>query len=141
MDKLELKIKENNAGQAVEVEIYVNGKHLIDLLKEFELPYALSEWHPDIAGSYMGLTPGELHQELSDPGNIMTILGCLACGMAECWPIRVKVVNNGDNVEWKEFKQPYREKWDYSSFSTFKFNKKEYMNEMNKISDYVQNFT
>ncbi len=46
-------------GKDAEVHIIINGRDLIEILREIELPFATGEGHPSIAGAYAGL-PKEL---------------------------------------------------------------------------------
>lgn len=58
MDQLKLKIRqldwEDRYADEV-VHIYINDQNLLDLIREYELPFAEKEGHPDIAGGYGGL--------------------------------------------------------------------------------------
>jgi hypothetical protein len=135
------------AGQVTETLIYVNGRNLIDILREVEMPFALKEGHPDIAGGYMGLPPNEvflpskhlLGEPAFDlykyPGEKVEVLQCV-CGVPGCWPFLVRITDEGDRVVWSDFEQPHRsgvagrKKWDYQNLQPFVFDKAQYMAEL-----------
>jgi hypothetical protein len=108
------------AGIVDAVAIFVNGRNLVDIFREVELPFATREGKPDLAGSYVGLPPEEVFlpspRLLGDPttyydhdsaeGKIV-VLGCV-CGEPGCWPFRVKIARREDVVIWDGFEQPHR---------------------------------
>lgn len=145
MDILEFKIeeKESDGEKIPAVNIFINDKSLIEMLKEYELPFATKEGHPDIAGGYAGMTPDDfLYWYLSAdwPGDgIHSILTCSGCGEVGCWPMMVSVTDKGDSIIWEKFHQPHRGPeskasfWDFSNFPTFEFRKDNYESEINKL--------
>jgi hypothetical protein len=38
------------------VNVFVNGRNLVDVLREVVLPFTVQEGKPDLAGSYVGLS-------------------------------------------------------------------------------------
>ena len=40
------------------VAIWVNGRNLLEIVREIEMPFAIKEGHPNIAGGYVGLSLG-----------------------------------------------------------------------------------
>ena len=133
IDKLTFKVKASfhNNKEYQESEIFINGKNLIDILGEYELPYAIREGHENMAGQYIGKTPNELYLSLSGPKNKNSIYVC-GCGEEGCWPMNISIVENENTVTWKDFHQPHRgpnskaSYWDYSGFGFFIFSKQEY---------------
>jgi hypothetical protein len=121
---------------------YNNGIDLIKYLKKHELPYAILEGNEKIAGVYQGIDPLRLYQRLAygldknEKGKI-TILGCF-CGEETCWPMKIRTIDSGEKIIWKDFEQPYRNSncedfWDYSKFGDFTFDKKEYNKALNEL--------
>ncbi len=113
-------------------KIIINGADLIDLLREYELPFAAKEGHESIAGGYSGIGSTVLFSRLFDGGDIITILVCRGCGEDGCWPMQIAIVDHGSTIEWKNFHQPHRSRtskssfWDYSQFPSFIFEKEAY---------------
>jgi hypothetical protein len=138
MDKIEFVVLDNG------VDIFINGRNLIDMVREVELPFAQAEGHPFIAGGYMGLPidvalwpsrqllgePLELYQGANDKTVLMV---CGSCGFSDCWPLQAKVAVLEDEIVWSDFRQPYRQKgsasgeWRYDNFGPFRFDKQQYL--------------
>ncbi len=119
------------------VNILVDDKPLADWMKAYELPMALEEGHPRIAGAYDAISTGTsvlepyyLGREQADWGenrNKTLLLGC-TCGVAACWPLLCKISVRDDTVAWSEFEQPHRdEEWHYSNFAGFVFDRRQYL--------------
>ena len=147
MDKLYLEVRKfavkGFEGQAEEIAIFVNGRNLIDILREFELPMAAGEGHADIAGGYMGLPPehalppsrhflGEPEWEVYRNDEKVSLLEC-TCGVPGCWPFLVKITVEEERVVWSNFEQPHRREdhpnggWSYAGLGPFSFALEQYM--------------
>ena len=111
------------------VEIYINGKEIIEILKEIEIPFANNEGHISIAGAYGHLTPNELYSELMDSEE-SALVCCGDCGLIGCWAVVINVEMDEDYVYWKEFRHNHRD-WEYNI--SFKFHRTEYENVLKKI--------
>ncbi len=60
--RFEIGEREDPAGGLVEaVEVFVNDRNLVDILREIELPFAARDGKPDFAGRYVGLPPDEVY--------------------------------------------------------------------------------
>ncbi len=116
------------------VAISVNGRRLEDLARTVELPYAVAEDHPDLAGSYEPLAPADF---CSDPAHFLgrpraswfedgdtVLLGC-PCGDWGCWPLTVRVDVTPETVRWHDFRTGHRD-WDLSGLGPFVFDRREY---------------
>lgn len=152
MDKIRFGISQVDFdGKKVDVvDICINDRNFIDILREIELPFAEKEGHPDIAGEYMGLSPKEVFFPsklfLNEPESISIyhwgdktwVLACGGCGEPGCWPLAVKITVTGDQVIWSDFEQPHRgpdskaSHWKYDKLKPFVFDRKQYENELNK---------
>jgi hypothetical protein len=55
MNRLELRPVATGRRNRFTVQILIDGRDLIDLVRAIELPFATAEGHPDIAGGYSGL--------------------------------------------------------------------------------------
>ena len=111
MDSLRLKVDKNEEFEFVEV--YINDKKFIEILKEIELAY-----DPKIAGEYIGLPPevvflpskhffGQPHNWYFGSDGKVPVLQC-TCGSPGCWDFLVKITIEEDRVIWSEFEQPHR---------------------------------
>ena len=135
----QIKAQSNNGRIYVIVEIFIDGVNLIDLLKEYELPYAEREGSPQIAGAYVGLAPQVLYRQLTRnvsegwPESKRNIYACSSCHEEGCWPMFITIKTQGDQVIWEEFEQPHRKvhskvsAWNYSGFGPFVFEKSAYL--------------
>lgn len=151
MNKLQIKIlvnKEDGLNNSV-AKILIDGTDLIELLAEFEKPFAKKEGSLDIAGQYEGLNPKTLYKNLlnltgnsNSEDNKSDILDC-ECGCSGCWSFMIKVESIDGKIIWTDFEQLHRGKeshtfWDYSQFGPFEFNEAEYNSELEKIKNKLQ---
>ena len=97
-----------------EIRLFVDGHDLIDMLKQYEKPFAERERCPDLAGRYIGLsveyTPkehflGVKQSPLPDDDGRIELLKC-TCGVEECWPFESKIIVTKNTVRWQDFLQP-----------------------------------
>lgn len=115
------------------VEIYINDVDLIDLLREYEMPFADNEKPSPEPGGYAPISYEEFLKNayVTDSDDDLLLYKCSDCGEPGCWPMVVKVKREGDKVIWSNFQQPHRDEsshnyWDYSSFGPFKFDLHQY---------------
>lgn len=126
------------------VAVFVNGRNLVDILREVELPFATREGRPDLAGSYVGLPPEEVFlpspRLLGEPATFydrdgtedkVSVLGC-GCGDVGCWPFRVKIALRDDVVLWSDFEQPHRRAWRYDELRPFVFDRARYLSALDR---------
>lgn len=123
------------------VNIYIDGRALTDIMREFESEMAKREGHPDLAGGYSPFINSQAagnhylgrHSEKWGESNSKTALLECECGCPGCWPLLCRIEIGEDEVKWKEFEQPHRGPdsgasfWDYSSFDGFTFSKEQYL--------------
>jgi hypothetical protein len=124
------------------VDIHINGRNLIEIIREVELPFAKQENHPNIAGSYQGLPAriiylpsrhllGEPQFLYSDDSGRTQLLQC-TCGEPGCWPLLARVTIEPDRVVWDDFCQPHRgpnsraSHWKYDALPAFIFARSDY---------------
>jgi hypothetical protein len=147
MDTIAFEVVTPNPEWRPQVEIYINNRHLIDMTREIELPYAKREDHPEIAGGYMGLSPDIVffpslhflggHTEDFPHTTKTEILACDGCGEIICWPLLVQIDVGEETVVWHNFEQPYRTvgsvtgsllgPWQYDQLGPFVFDKEQYL--------------
>lgn len=144
MDIIEFKIRPTEFGMYSSKEaekdwgtdICINGVDLISLLKEHELPFAIEEGHPDLAGQYAGLFPTVAEDqgyflgkptEGDDWDGKTQLYVCAGCGDSGCWPMLVRIEVRDDSIRWSDFEQPHRrDSWSYASFGPFVFDRAQY---------------
>lgn len=125
------------------VEIYLNGRELVEILKEMETPYALEEGHPSLAGAYGHNYAKELYADLTEAMTEGTychekgaeLLCCSGCGDRGCWSVLVMVKQDEDYVYWEQFRNNHR-KWNYNI--AFCFVKKEYEAAMKQLKEFAE---
>lgn len=156
MDEINFEISQVDfEGKKIKVvDILINGRNLIEIIREVELPFAVAEGHQEIAGGYMGLWfneyPNLLEELLSKPeisgSDKSTVLICGGCGDNGCWPLRVKITVQKEKVIWSDFEQPHRgptskaSHWKYDELKPFIFDRKQCEKALKKIirsSDYA----
>ena len=147
LDKIELKKCLSNDKKTEIVKILINDEDLTDILKEIEMPYAMAEGHPNLAGKYEGIAAqyifypskhllGEVNPILHYTEGKISVLDC-SCGCYGCWPFEVKISIKEDRIIWSNFEQPHRsfEIWNYKDLKPFVFDRKQYENEIIKYSN------
>ena len=63
MDEIRFEIGEREDpvdGIVDAVSIFINGRDLVQIVRGMESPFAARDGNPDLAGSYVGLTPNEV---------------------------------------------------------------------------------
>lgn len=87
--------------------ILINGRSLVEIIRDVELPYATQEGSPEIAGTYLELPPAEVLPELLRSHPKANLLGC-TCGNYGCWPLQAEIEFGPEVVVWDRFCQPHR---------------------------------
>ena len=124
MNEIELRLIPGGEGGRL-VHVLIDGRDLLDRVREVELPQATADGQPDLAGSYRALTPAQweiLPEQYGDGRG--AVLGC-TCGEVGCWPLRVRITWGTDTVVWSDFEQPNRP-WSYERLGPFVFARKQY---------------
>ncbi|MDR0443217.1 MAG: hypothetical protein LBH44_07425 [Treponema sp.] len=141
MDIAEFLIEKSLEQNGLIINIYINGKKLSDILKEYE-----KQFDEKIAGKYDGIPlsyfgdiikhfTGKIDKDMLNYNGKTQLLGC-ACGEAGCWPFLSKIKTNNNILTWNEYEQPHRKinssggYWDYSNLQSFTFNKIDYENNL-----------
>jgi hypothetical protein len=141
MNKFEIKYQpitnEENSEDSTtdyEVNFYIDGRSFIEMVKEFESPFA-----DDLAGQYRISvyegTKDVLLGRLGEYGeeNDKTELLICTCGCSGCWPLATRIRIEENRALWDRFEQPHRKNWDYSGFGPFVFDLDEYNREIQKL--------
>jgi hypothetical protein len=147
VDTLRLEISEIEVpawGLIDSVDIFVNDRNLVDIVREVELPFAARDGKPRLAGTYIGLPaedvflpsprllgePVKFYDYDSSKGKI-AVLGC-GCGDVGCWPFRVRIELREDVVIRDGFEQPHRLKWRYDEMRPFVFDWTQYFSALDR---------
>ena len=120
------------------VEIYIDGKKLLDRIREIEEPFAASEGMPDLAGDYGHLPPEWLYHDLKNAvrengapdRHGVELYCCAGCGDPGCWSVCVNVKEDDRFVYWYDFFHNHR-KWIYLLF--YRFEKTAYEQALQKL--------
>ncbi len=124
------------------VTIRINGRRLVDLIRDVELSSALHEGHANLAGAYVGIPPmvaflpsrhllGEPAAGWDWQPEAVPVLQC-ECGEPGCWPLLVCIAIGSETVTWSDFRQPHRGPqsraghWRYDALPGFTFDRRQY---------------
>lgn len=140
MNEIRFDIQHNNDGNLV-VPV-IDGKSLISILKDFELPFAKKEGSKKIAGSYSGLFASSVKppsrylygEELGRLNKKTPILIC-TCLFGGGWDFIADIELTEEVVIWKNFEQPYRKNWNYAELGVFTFDRKQFENALKEIEN------
>jgi hypothetical protein len=129
------------------IDIMIDGRRLLDLVYEAELPYAREEQRereaefapepaPLLAGNYMCLPrgfgwpgrhlldrPEDVPWFYRDDGETM-VLTC-TCGIHECWALMTRIQVTERTIHWSAFRNTHRD-WDLSTLGRFTFSRAAY---------------
>ena len=131
-----------DTGEDIGVRILINGRELIDLVRDVELPFATREGHPKIAGAYSYFGPsftflpsrhflGQAVHSWTDGEGRCYVLSC-HCGIPPCWPLSTRIEVRQQEIIWSDFRQVHRGpqsaagEWRYDGMGPFVFNRESY---------------
>ena len=134
------------------VRVLVDGRDLVEVVRDVEMSSACEEGHPERAGLYVGLWSRELRSPVdqhfmgtpgsdlgcgpgaSGPSDKTVLLGCV-CGVAGCAPLMARIDVDGSEVVWNDFAQPHRRAWSYSALGPITFERRQYEQALHAIKD------
>ena len=128
------------------VNIFVNGRNLVDIVREVELTFRAREGRPHLAGRYVGLPPQDIFlpspRLLGEPATFydhdypgkIAVLGC-GCGDVGCWPMLVEISLRDDVEVWSGFEQPHRSAWRYDEIGPFVFDRARYLSALDRSAN------
>jgi hypothetical protein len=118
------------------LELRVDGRNLIDLVREAEAASAAGDAQSELAGSYVGPDLWRItdirahllgrHDRLFDYEGRTELLLCGDCGEAGCWPFAVRITVDEHTVRWGDYQQPHRPHWRYDRLPEFVFDCRQY---------------
>jgi hypothetical protein len=129
------------------VSIFINGRDLVQIVREMESPFAVLDGKPDLARSYVGLSPNEVflpsrrflrdpetYYDKGGPDGKLAVLAC-GCGEAGCWPLLARVTLREDTVIWSNSEQPHCRHWRHHGFGPFLFDRFRYLDVLQRPGD------
>ena len=148
MDEISFTIEQGDRWEIV--NIFVNSRNLIDIIREIELPFAMAEGHPNIAGNYVGLPKkvallpsrhllGESSYRAYGFAQSFSLLIC-ECGEPGCWPLKATITATDTEVIWHDFRQYHRSldsksgHWKYDALAPFRFRRQQYEDALKRAS-------
>lgn len=116
--------------------IRIDGRPLLDIVRELEAPIAAANGEPDLAGQYGYLPAAEvllpsrrLLGMLAHPGlgygEKVSVLEC-ECGCEGCWPLLMRIAVTDDFVIWRDPEQLHRKHWVYPAHWQLVFDRRQY---------------
>jgi hypothetical protein len=144
MNVLSIQISAANEYGLRKAVLHIDGRELLDLVREVEEPIAVEAGEANLAGAYDYPSPtkvlypsrqllGEPINGLSSYNGRVSILEC-DCGCEGCWPLTMDVVVTNDRVIWQDFQQVHRQNWKYPQHFAFIFDRSQLENAL-KIDD------
>ncbi|SRR5712692_6923891 len=148
MDTIRLEIGRARDEPRTAVDVFINGRNLLELVREVELPFWTAEGHPEQDSQYDGLPPEYVflpsRHLLDEPNGVLgsnsserVPIYIHSCGEPGCWPLQVQIELHDGKVVWKNFRQPHRSRpnahvkvWDYSGLGPFVFDRQQYEAEL-----------
>jgi hypothetical protein len=103
MNTLELRLTTPPDLETGVVQVLIDGQDLIACLKGLEAAHAAAEGRPNIAGSYLGLSPEEWVELPEQYGDGRAAILACECGLVGCWPFRVRITSTETTVVWSDF--------------------------------------
>ncbi len=120
----------------------IDGRSIINILKEVEMPFCKKEGTLEIAGNYSGLPislvrpPLKLYygeQSRRTDGKItLLICDCLSAG---CWDFVAEIESTDQKVIWKNFEQIHRRNWNYDELGSFEFDKDQFASALKELEN------
>ena len=152
MNSIEFRFKKRSEDWRFdEVRVVIDGRDLVDPLREHEAPFAEAEGSPSIAGAYSGLSPRDVllpsRHLYGEPELLFAydrkaeVLSCAHCGQPGCWPLVCEIVVTDQTVTWQLFEQLRRTGeeggpvWRYEDFGPFRFDRRRYDGALSLLSE------
>lgn len=144
MNRFEVELLPENDWGARQALILIDGRPLLDLIREIEAPIAAANGQPDLAGKYDYLNSadvlfpsrhllGEPVRPLLDYGEKVSVLEC-DCGCEGCWPLLMRITVADDSVIWSDPQQLHRDNWVYPPGWYLVFDRRQYEQALDVIA-------
>lgn len=142
MDTIRFSVEKADRGEAGStVAIWINGRNFLEIVRDFEMPFAIKEGHPNMAGQYAQLPPADIPDLWShfhddtlpyfSEDNKIYLFVC-GCGTPGCWPLQAYIDVDENTVIWSDLEQPHRREysrashWRYDELGPFVFDRDQY---------------
>ncbi|MFN0195895.1 MAG: hypothetical protein ACKVT0_04075 [Planctomycetaceae bacterium] len=122
----------NEYGERMAI-LRIDGRELLDIVRDVEAPITAKAGEADLAGKYHYLSVrdvlhpsrqllGEPIRPLLEYDGKVSILEC-ECGCEGCWPLIMHVDVTETQVIWQDFHQVHRDNWEYPNDFRFVFDR------------------
>ena len=143
MDTIAFRRRPDSEARRDVVEVFINGRPVIELIFDYERPHAEAAGRPDAAGDYVGLDVAKVAPPsrllLGEPDGwfcchpgIGTLLTC-TCGELGCGSVNCFIAADDERVVWSEFRGDLgpigpdgRRRESYAGFGPFEFDRAQY---------------
>ena len=134
--RFEVEVTPPNEWGGRQAMIRVDGRPLIDLIRDLESASAAADGQPDLAGKYGYLSAadalfpsrqllGEAVRPLLAYDDKVSVLEC-ECGCEGCWPLLMQITVTEDSVIWSAPRQHHRDHWLYPPDWQLVFDRRQY---------------
>lgn len=94
----------------ISTDVYIDNQSFIDLLKQYELPFAQKINHPEIAGLYVGGDPSDPLEAIEqfekfNPDSKIGLYQCAKCYSGHPFDLEFRIRKEGQFVYWYDFGQ------------------------------------
>jgi hypothetical protein len=136
MNRIAIELTPPNEWGVRKALVRIDGRPLLDIVRELEAPIAAADGQPDLAGKYDYLSAasvlapsrqllGEAARPSLEYGDRVSVLEC-ECGCEGCWPLLMRITVTEDRVTWSDPQQWHRDHWGYLSGWQLVFDRRQY---------------
>jgi hypothetical protein len=121
------------------LDIRVDDRDLLELIREVERPFAAADGHPELAGQYEALPAATALPHLAGDDAAKVSLYDCECRCFGCWPLWVRISKSANVITWSDFEQPHRRPnsrsswWRYDKLGPFEFDREQYTAALAKV--------
>jgi|GEM_PF-6737862 len=100
MDTIRFSVEKADSGAGSTVAIWINSCNFLEIVRDVEMPFALKEGHPNMAGQYAQLSLADISDLWAhfhgdtlpyfSEDNKTHLFGCV-CGEPGCWPLQAYI--------------------------------------------------
>jgi hypothetical protein len=125
---------------ALLLDVRIDGRSFIEIVRELEMPFAVAEGSPQIAGRYESVpVEGVIWDIMGHHDDKVVVLDC-DCGVPRCWPLLMRVQRVDEVIRWFDFVQPFRGPnrevwWRLDLVAPFEFDAEQYDHEVAMIRE------
>jgi hypothetical protein len=122
------------------LDVLLDERDFLELVREAEEPFAIAEGHPNLAGKYEALPADVAIPCLTSKQSEKVSLYDCECGCLGCWPLLVRISESDKIVTWSDLEQPHRGPqsraswWSYDKLGPFEFDRSQYLAALEKAN-------